>query len=275
MKTQKKAGETWADESLKLVATLAYLATRKKKELDTAIAEHVDEYDGYLSDAMRAFLLSYPLDSKALSTITDLRRAYTASDGMEVIMSVIPQFDGEADPFGDVRSWTDLAKLPALEQLNVDGNGVLPGTELANHPSLAKVMVSLPDDARSRKALAKLVAESGFEPDELWGSWVILKRNRKSGSAGALMLVLDQHIPRGGYKKGKSFQLDLLGAKLAKGQIRASFRLYMRDAMGSSEPEQLGEVDVLPVKGTETTLKANGKKLATYIEQHRKLPSSL
>lgn len=274
------ARAAWADKSMKCMATLTYLATKQPKQLAAAIKAHVDDDDCYLSKSMRAFLVAYPLKKEALATITFLlchaEGSYEKSSRWMIVASkIIPLDDGESDPF-PIKSWADIARLPALEEIVcVADDGVLPSAaDIAKHPALAQVTMLKTYDTEKQKAIAKLVANSGFHPDELKDHRIILKRDRPSSTLSDLMLILQQHV-QSSYTDGKSFQLDLLGAKVVDGKLRVWLRLYMHNARGNVGAAKLGELDIVPADGTEATLKANGVKLRLYIEKHRKLPASL
>ncbi len=78
----------WADDNLKIRATLSWLDTAAKNELKKAIKAHVDGEDMDLSPAMRAFLVGYPLDAAALASLRNLDNAYAH------LPSLIPLFEG-------------------------------------------------------------------------------------------------------------------------------------------------------------------------------------
>ncbi|HEY4180201.1 MAG TPA: hypothetical protein VGM90_25335 [Kofleriaceae bacterium] len=259
----------WADEGFKIRAALTWLGQQaQKKELDKAVAAHVGDDDAYTSDAMREFLVSYPLDGTQLASL----RALEVS--MELITKIIPDFEGYPEPF-PIESWTDLAKLPAFERVEVGYDDAVPSAaDVKGHPAIREIEIACStSDKKRTKALEQLVGGTEFAPGSRVGERVRLVRD--ASGFGALLVKAPTIIPTAGYKKGKAYQLDLLSLDVVDDALKASFRLYTHDANGGIANEARGDLVVLGPKGTEEQLKANAKKLDAYIVANRALPTSL
>jgi hypothetical protein len=276
--TQRPARTDWNDESLKCMVTLDWLsATARKRAFKAAIDKHVTEDDCDPSEGLVQFLREFPLGETELATITAV-----TSPSAEVLHSIIPQFDGEEDPF-PVQSWSDISRLPNLERI-VPGSSdsALPtAANLTKHDRLREVMVSLSNDRGKSQAVAiqKLADASGFAITTLQGDWITLERKTPS-PAQALLLKLRQFLPLSSFRAGKiRFQLDLLGATLSPRGLTASFRLHIYPSGDAASETVTGTVPLLSAKDStahtaDAKLEANIATLIAHIKANQALPTA-
>ncbi|HEY4180200.1 MAG TPA: hypothetical protein VGM90_25330 [Kofleriaceae bacterium] len=261
----------WADEHVKMRATLAWLDQDTNTQLLTdAIAKHVYESDPIMNDNIRGWLIEYPLDATALAVITDL------SVANEYSTDLIPQFDGYPDPL-PISTWADLARLPSIEVLALNADDALPAAaDVMAHPRLRQLDVPLLFNGEPRyDQIAALAMESGFFPTSRNGDRVTLVRGAPVLPTTVLLLRLADFLPRMGLEEGKEYALVLVGATLVDGALRASLRLNVTLPDGEVGDDQHGELVLLPANGTEEMLEDVAGKLDAHITEHRTLPTSL
>ncbi|CAN5758541.1 hypothetical protein BH11MYX2_BH11MYX2_32660 [soil metagenome] len=265
-----EASSGWADEHVKIRATLAWLDQAANKQLLTAaVAMHVYESDPILNDPMRGWLIEQPLDPAALASLTDL----SVADDYATVL--IPQFDGYPDPF-PVASWNDLSRLPSITRIALNTDDALPSAELAERSILCQIEAPLLFNGEPRyDELNAFAARAGFGPTERTGDRVTLVRGASVGPTSDLLLRLADYLPRMGLEEGKEYALVLVGARLVDGAVHASLRLNVTLGDGEIGDDQLGELVLLPADGTEEMLAEAAGTLDAHITAYRMLPTSL
>lgn len=263
------ASSGWADEHVKIRATLAWLdLPANKQQLTDAIAVH-SRPDPILSDEMRGWLIEVPMDAAACALVTDLS---IANDYATVL---VPEFDGYPDMF-PIAAWDDLSRLPSITRLSLNTDDALPSAAIAVPSLLRQIDAPLLFNGEPRyDELNAFAAETGFGPTERIGDRVTLVRGAPIGPTSDLLLRLADFLPRMGLEEGKEYALILVGATLVDGAVRASLRLNVTLPDGEVGDDQLGEIVLLPADGTEEMLEEAAGKLDAHITEHRTLPTSL
>ena len=164
----------------------------------------------------------------------------------DVLLEIIPGFDGEEDPF-PLDRLDDLALLPELEQLTCTGE-TLDVEPILAHPKLRRVVVHAPEPKQKKyaRALGELEA-GGFAAVSSTGphGWITLAR----GVAGVplrVLAALERLLPKLTSRKGRVVRrVELRGVAVEEGALLVTLETTVYDADGAISRDEVGSVRLL------------------------------